>query len=313
MAIFLIILGFFLSPSNPNILIADVAFINRLFALFGVLFCSLMILKINHKQNQIIKLNNNLEEKVKLRTAKLTELLAKETELNEMKSNFISMASHELRTPLAAINSSASIIEMYNANEKDEKLIKHINRIYSNVKNLSDILNNFLSLGKIESGKITIGHSLINLPEFINEVVDELDVLANKKNQRIIYKHRGDLVIDNSDELLRNILINLISNAIKYSQENTEIIVTSFIENKNVTLTVQDHGIGIPEKDQSKLFTPFFRASNTKSIQGTGIGLNIVKQYLEMMNGQISFESKNNEGATFNIEFPQYLILSSEI
>ena len=120
-------------------------------------------------------------------------------------------------------------------------------------------------------------------------------------------------VIDNSDELLRNILINLISNAIKYSQENTEIIVTSFIENKNVTLTVQDHGIGIPEKDQSKLFTPFFRASNTKSIQGTGIGLNIVKQYLEMMNGQISFESKNNEGATFNIEFPQYLILSSEI
>ena len=192
LAIFLIILGFFLSPSNPNILIADVAFINRLFALFGVLFCSLMILKINHKQNQIIKLNNNLEEKVKLRTAKLTELLAKETELNEMKSNFISMASHELRTPLAAINSSASIIEMYNANEKDEKLIKHINRIYSNVKNLSDILNNFLSLGKIESGKITIGHSLINLPEFINEVVDELDVLANKKNQRIIYKHRGN-------------------------------------------------------------------------------------------------------------------------
>lgn len=303
LALLLIVLGYFLSPASPSIANTNIVITNRIFSLLGVLFCAFMILKINSKQNQIIKLNNSLEEKVKSRTLKLTELLAKEKELNEMKSNFISMASHEFRTPLAAIISSASIIDMYKAAEKDEKIIKHVNRIYSNVNNLTEILNNFLSIGEIEGGNLTVKYLPINLPEFIEEVIQELDVITNKKNQTITYSHEGEEIINNSDKILRNILVNLISNASKYSHENQEIRITSVVDSDLVKLTVMDDGIGIPEADQNKLFTPFFRADNAKNIQGTGLGLNIVKKYVEMIEGQISFTSKTNEGTTFIIGF----------
>lgn len=246
-----------------------------------------------------------LEAKVKDRTLELTDSLLREKELNEMKTRFVSFASHEFRTPLSIILSSSSLIEMYNKSEQEEQRLKHTNRIASSVKNLTDILNDFLAHGELEKGITQIEKSIFKLPEFIMTVVGELDGMVNEKKQQIIYDHNGETMIEQSGKILRNILLNLLSNASKYSPKEKEIRLTSSVTNNKVSISIKDHGIGIPEKDQKKLFDQFFRAGNVEHIQGTGLGLAIVKKYIELINGNIEFISKPGEGTTFTIEFPQ--------
>jgi PAS domain S-box-containing protein len=250
-----------------------------------------------------VRSQDELEEKVKERTIKLTDSLVREKELHELTSSFVSMASHEFRTPLATILSSASIIEMYKKSEEQENRSKHINRISSTVKNLTDILNDFLSIGELEKNAVAVKNTEINLPEFITTIVEEMQGVVNEKYQHIVFHHQGEVMIKQSEKILKNILLNLLSNASKYSPNENEIDLSSTITNNQVLITVRDYGIGIPEKDQAKLFTLFFRASNAEYIQGTGLGLFIVKKYLELIKGTIEFESKQNEGTTFTITF----------
>lgn len=235
---------------------------------------------------------------------RLEENLKKERELNEMKSRFVSMASHEFRTPLTTINSSAGLILKYHEKEQYDKTPKHVGRIRASIRNLTTILNDFLSLEKLESGSTKANIKAIDLVSLIREVVDEME--GFKKESHEI---KCDLPIKlrfNSDEqLLKNILINLVSNALKYSEERVTITLSK-LSAGGIKLEVEDRGIGIPKADQTKMFDRFFRAGNVTNIEGTGLGLNIVIKYLDLLGGNLSFKSEENKGTVFTVEIPEY-------
>jgi len=265
---------------------------------------------------KIEELNDELEGKVELRTKQLKETLAelevskdeltkalsKEKELSDLKSRFVSMASHEFRTPLSTILSSASLVAKYTETEEQEKRDKHILRIKSSVNNLTGLLNEFLSIGKIEDGKIIANNINFNIRELITALCTELEGIA-KKDQQIAYEHEGDEMVFLDPSLLRNVITNLLSNAIKFSSENGIIKVTSVVTANEVILTVQDNGLGISKEDQEHLFERFFRGANVTNIQGTGLGLHIVGRYIEIMDGRIEFFSELEKGTRFIITF----------
>lgn len=279
------------------------------------------IIDITERKQAELKLksySSELEKRVEDRTLMLREAiaelertqdemnaaLAKEKELNDLKSRFVSMASHEFRTPLSTILSSVALIAKYNAPELEEKRQKHIVRIKSTVNHLTEILNDLLSLGKLEEGMVQSNPVLFDIITFGDEVVQEMMPVA-KASQTIKFKHSGDekmVFLDN--KLLKNILINLLSNAIKFSSEGDSVEIETQIEKNEIIITVKDYGMGISKEDQQHLFERFFRGQNVINIQGTGLGLNIVTKYVELMNGEIDFESKLNKGTTFIIKFP---------
>ena len=266
---------------------------------------------------EIRKLNTELEKKVDERThilkealekleqsqTELHEALDKEKMLNEIKSRFVSMASHEFRTPLSAVLSSASLISKYTKEDDQEKRDKHINRIKDSVKHLNDILEDFLSLGRLDEGRINADPTEFNLREMIDETLAEVKVVL-KPGQKFNLKYEGEEKINADKKLLRNILINLISNAAKFSEEDSPITISAKSENEINTITVADKGLGISTKDQEHLFTMFYRASNVTNIQGTGLGLHIVKRYLDLINGTVNLQSILGKGTSITITFP---------
>ncbi|MBL7703604.1 MAG: PAS domain S-box protein [Ferruginibacter sp.] len=269
-------------------------------------------LEITNKK--IEELNDDLEDKVELRTKQLqetlqqleiskdelTKALSKEKELSDLKSRFVSMASHEFRTPLSTILSSASLVAKYVETEEQEKRNKHIHRIKSSVNNLTNLLNEFLSIGKIEDGKITANNLDFNIKEMIASLCSEMEGIV-RNGQQIAYTHTGDEMIFSDPVLLRNVLTNLLSNAIKFSAEGSTIEVNSHVSKDEMILTVRDHGMGISPEDQEHLFERFFRGTNVTNIQGTGLGLHIVARYIEIMNGKIEYESELEKGTKFII------------
>ncbi len=228
----------------------------------------------------------------------------KEKDLGELKSRFVSMASHEFRTPLSGILTSAALIDRHSQAGDKEKISKHVQTVKVSVHSLTNILNDFLSLDKLEAGKIERHPTSFPIDDFARDLVQEMESLA-KKNQRILYEHRGDKgPVSLDKELLRNILINLLSNAVKYSSEGTEIRFITETRQASVVITVQDAGIGIPEAEQKHLFERFFRAGNALNVPGTGLGLNIVRKYLDLMDGTILCKTRENEGTTFIVTIP---------
>ena len=265
---------------------------------------------------KIEELNNDLEKKVELRTKQLrdtmkqletsrdeiTKALSKEKELSDLKSRFVSMASHEFRTPLSTILSSASLVAKYTESEEQDKRDRHIQRIKSSVNNLTDILNEFLSLGKIEDGKIVSHYADFSIKEMGTAICNELTGIA-RPGQQLIYTHQGNEIVHLDPTLFRNVIINLLSNAIKFTPENGTITITSKVTPKKISLRIKDNGLGISPEDQSHLFERFFRGANVINIQGTGLGLHIVGKYIELMNGQIEFNSVLEKGTEFIITF----------
>jgi PAS domain S-box-containing protein len=268
--------------------------------------------------SELAKLNQELELKVQERTLELAEMirkltqskkevvlaLEKEKELNNLKSTFISTASHEFRTPLATIMSSVSLAGKYAETMDKEKMMKHIERVKTSVNHLTDILNDFLSLDKLEEGVVTANPEKLYLNEFVMQNIEELKGIA-KTGQKLLY-----LGLPNNESvftdkrILKNILINLISNAIKYSNENTKIEIHANLDFNFLKIEIKDQGIGIPIKDQIHIFERFYRANNSGNVHGTGLGLNIVKKYVEILNGEISFESIPEKGTNFTLKLP---------
>ena len=267
--------------------------------------------------NELRKLNTELETKVEERTmilkealqkleqsqAELSEAFDKERQLNEIKSRFVSMASHEFRTPLSTVLSSASLLSKYTQGSEQEKRDKHISKIKSSVKNLNDILEDFLSLGKLDEGKIESQLAEFNLHDCLQDTLEEMKPLL-KKDQYIDFNYEGGTLICSDKKLFRNIIINLVSNAIKFSDERDKITVNAVTEGEKVVMEVIDEGIGIGEEDQEHLFSTFFRGTNATNIQGTGLGLHIVQRYADLLGGTVALASKLNEGTTVSITIP---------
>lgn len=245
----------------------------------------------------------NITEQKKVQE-KLAKALKVEQEVNELKSRFISMASHEFRTPLSAILSSAILIGKQNEPGKEERREKHVARIRTHVKQLVVILNDFLSLSKLEEGKVQVKPQHFELIQFCKILVDEMTA-TKKKGQTILLKNKElELQVFLDPKLLSHILINLMSNALKYSDEGKEVVLELRKTGMMLLFSITDTGIGIPEHEQKNLFQRFFRAENVTNIQGTGLGLHIVKQYTDLMEGSVSFLSKVGKGSTFTVQLP---------
>jgi len=287
---------------------------------------------LKHSEEQLLIYAAELEKKVQVRTDALNKLvedlekanhflqeqiaerkkaeeetkkaLDKEREVNELKTKFVSIASHEFRTPLSTVLSSASLIKQYKENGDLDKMDKHVQRIKSSVNHLTAILNDFLSLGKLEEGRIEVVREIVSIKDFFEEIREEIKPLL-KEGQHIELTcdlQQKEIPLDK--RVLRNILFNLLSNVSKYSAPHKPIYINSYFHTNNLVITIKDEGIGIPEVEVKHLFERFFRASNVTNIQGTGLGLNIVKRYVDLLNGTIDFNSTEGKGSTFSITLP---------
>ena len=245
-----------------------------------------------------------LEQKVTQRTRQLEEALIKEKELGDLKTKFLSLVSHEFKTPLSGILTSATLAGKYPREDQQEKREKHLKTIQGKVKYLNNIINDFLSIERLESGKVNYKFSNFPLSKVVNEVIYDANMLL-KDGQNIDYPENIDAIfIDFDEKILELILTNLINNAIKYSSEMSTIHISASENDSNLILTVRDEGIGIPEEEQKHIFNRYFRAENALLNQGTGIGLNIVKTHLENLGGTITFKSIQDEGSTFTVTLP---------
>ncbi|SNC67811.1 PAS domain S-box-containing protein [Hymenobacter gelipurpurascens] len=269
------------------------------------------------ERQRVERLNADLEQKVADRThalmttlaelekrsEELTQALAAEQQLGELKSRFVSMASHEFRTPLTAVLTSATLIEKYPGTDQQPQRLRHLDRIRASVKHLSDILEEFLSVGKIEEGRIEAHPARLELPTLLQEALADVQGLRKPGQQiELLLDEVGPLWLDAS--LLRKVLVNLLSNALKYSGDNTTVTVQASSQHHHLTLVVQDQGVGISTEDQQHLFERFFRARSAANIPGTGLGLYIITRYLELMGGTISLHSELHVGTTVTITLP---------
>lgn len=262
---------------------------------------------------ELHRTNQELEQRVEQRTTQLREAersvreaLEKERELHSLKSRFVAMASHEFRTPLSTIMSSVDLIARYTEATHDERVGKHVMRIRGKVREMTAMLNEFLSLERIEQGQVVCQPVEIDVVHLCIELIEELRALT-KSGQTINYDHLGEeRTVTLDRQMLSNVVTNLVTNAVKYSPEGKRIALHTTITDGRLHITTADEGIGIPAEDQTHLFDLFFRGSNATTIQGTGLGLNLVKRYLDIMQGSVTFTSK--PGATvFNVKLPQHL------
>ncbi|MBQ0734750.1 PAS domain-containing sensor histidine kinase [Aquimarina celericrescens] len=298
------------------------------FTIYGNDYVMALVIDITERKEQelrIYELNNQLEQKIEKRTeelhdtiqelkeevklrkeaeARMKESLKKERDLSELKTKFLSLVSHEFKTPLGGILTSATLIGKYTKDEQQDKREKHLTTIKNKVKYLDNILNDFLSIERLETGKVSYKFSEFPLSKVINEVVYNANMLL-KDGQRINYPQDiDDYSIEFDEKILELALSNLIHNAVKYSGENTVIDLQVNFEDGMLKFKIIDQGIGIPKKEQKFIFKRYFRAENALLDQGTGIGLNIVKSHLENLGGSITFTSKENQGSTFIVKIP---------
>lgn len=263
------------------------------------------------REKKIKSLNSQLEEEVKLRNIELEQVieklkksLSKEKELNFLKTKFIALASHEFKTPLSAILSSTELMAKYADLNNFEKRNEHLSKIKSMINHLNNMLDDLLTLENIESGEINLNITKFNLNDLIRDIYKNSKPLL-KKNQQLIFNNNDDKEIYNDYKIITIILTNLLYNAIKYTNEDGSIKVEIKSNKKNIYFTIEDNGIGIPINEQNLIFTRFFRAKNALYYPGTGIGLNIVKGYIQNLNGSISFESTENKGTIFKVQLPK--------
>lgn len=263
--------------------------------------------ELQHSIEELSELNELLRDEIikrKEAEARIKTALQKERELNDLKTKFLSLVSHEFKTPLSGILTSTTLASKYIKTEQQDKREKHLNTIKNKVHYLTNILNDFLSVERLESGKVTYKFEYFSLLSLINEVVYNANVTL-KAGQIIDYpQSMDDIELYQDKNVLELILSNLLNNAIKYSKEDTKIELEISVNDNYLHFKIKDQGIGIPSKDQTHIFERYFRAENALLNQGTGIGLNIIKVHLENLGGEVSFESKENVGSIFFVKLP---------
>lgn len=267
----------------------------------------------DRKEKELQKLNNELEEKVKQRTVELydankelTKALKKEREINELKSRIVLNVSHGFKTPLTSILSSAQLLQIYA--EKDHpfkvKIAKHAGKIENSVRALNNLLTSVLFFGKADADQLKFRPKKMFMGAFVKELMDTIK--AGMENDIKINTEFENLpkTITSDSELLHQIFENLLSNAVKYSSDGQEVdFKIAFVDGKLIS-SIQDRGIGIPKSEQNLLFDRFFRAKNVGNIEGSGLGLSIAKKCIEVLKGEIEFESAENKGTIFKFTIP---------
>ena len=280
----------------------------------GVPYYKLLLTDISLRKKKEIKIKSltyKLEEEVKLRNVELEDVveklrksLSKEKELNYLKTKFIGLASHEFKTPLSAILSSTELMVKYADLDNIEKRNEHLSKIKSMINHLNNMLDDLLTLENIEAGEINLNITKFKLSSLIKDIYNNSKPFL-KNNQKLIFINNEDCEISHDYKIITIILTNLLYNAIKYSKEKDVINVVLNTNKKNIYFSIEDQGIGIPENEQNLIFNRFFRAKNALYYPGTGIGLNIVKGYVQNLNGAISFESIENKGTIFRVQLPK--------
>jgi len=269
------------------------------------------ISKRKQKEEKINHLNIQLEEEVKLRNSELEKLieqlkisLSKEKELNNLKTKFITLASHEFKTPLSAILSSTELMGKYADLHNIEKRQEHLEKVKIMIHRLNGMIDDFLTLENIEIGVIKPSYAYFKISDLTGAISrNSTPFLKNK--QILTFETIIEDTIYHDKKIINIILTNLLQNAIKYSSENSNIKVNISANEANIYFSIKDNGIGIPKNEQNLIFNRFFRAKNALYYPGTGIGLNIVKGYINNLNGNISFKSTENKGTTFNVQLPK--------
>lgn len=252
--------------------------------------------------NEILIVIRNITDRKKLEN-NLIRALEKEKELSLMRSQFVTMASHKFRTPLSTILSSVFLLEN-NVEADDQEKKSYFEKVKRSVHSITGLLNDFLSLGKLEEGKVKVAFSETDIKSFFQEFVQEIGSIKKEK-QKIIFTYDGLPCTVMTDQLLlKNILMSLLSNAIEYSSYEAEIQLSVELKKDNLRIRVSDQGIGIPEEDQHQIFKRFYRGQNTNNVDGTGLGLNIAKKYIRLLRGTIDFTSQVNKGTTFTANIP---------
>ncbi|MFD1292569.1 ATP-binding protein [Lutibacter holmesii] len=263
--------------------------------------------QLNNTIKQLKELNFNYKEEINKRIEaenKIKAALQKEKELNELKTKFLSLVSHEFKTPLSGILTSTMLLNKYQLTEQQPKRDKHITTIANKVNYLNNILNDFLSIERLETNKITYTFTTFNLSKIVNEVVYNANLMLKNGQKISTPQNIDEFTLHQDEKILQLSLSNIIYNAIKYSPNNTTINLNVFKQHKNIVFEISDEGIGIPENDQKFIFNRYFRAENVLNEQGTGIGLNIVKSHLENIGGSITFKSKEHQGSVFTFKIP---------
>jgi signal transduction histidine kinase len=250
---------------------------------------------------QLRTVNQTLEITVEERTAELE----KAQELYQFKTEFVSMLSHDIRNPLNTILLAAGLLQNNDDKLTQEKKLNHLKMIRSAIKNMAQLLDEVSFIGKADSGKLQCQLYSLNLEAFCHQILEEAHLTALEKRVTIEFTSSGDFSSTLWDEnLLRHILGNILSNAIKYSHPESKVKFELTRQEKTVTFKIQDWGIGISTKDQNQLFIPFHRGENVSGISGTGMGLAIVKKCVEAHGGEIKFESQIDVGTTFTVTLP---------
>ncbi|MBU7586370.1 MAG: response regulator [Nostoc sp. TH1S01] len=231
------------------------------------------------------------------------QALAKEQQLNELKSNFVAMVSHEFRNPMTTIRTAIDILQNQNNLDEVRKDV-YFERVQDALNHMLQLLDEVLFLSKSEAAKLEYKPAPLNLISFCDEITEVLQMKATGQ-QNIIFNYEGDCNLAYMDEeLLYCILTNLISNAVKYSPPQRNIWFNVICKDNVAIFKVKDEGIGIPEKDQVNLFQTFYRASNARRVQGTGLGLAMVKKCVDLHGGEISLESQQDLGTTVIVKLP---------
>jgi signal transduction histidine kinase len=252
----------------------------------------------NNVINEVLVVIRNITDQKNLEN-NLIKALEREKELNVLKSQFVTMASHKFRTPLSTILSSVFLLENYTDADYELEKTAFFDKIKRSVHNLTALLNDYLSLGKLEEGKLKVTYTATDIKAFFDEFLQEIGSIKKVK-QKIHFSHEGiECTVMTDKFLLKNILTNLLSNAIEYSPHDAEIQLSAELKKDTLKIRVTDQGIGIPENEQHQIFKRFYRGQNANNVEGTGLGLNIAKKYIRLLKGTIEFTSQLNKGTTF--------------
>lgn len=255
-------------------------------------------------ENEVMAIIRDITERKRVETD-ICNALEKEKELNELKSRFVTMASHEFRTPLATILSSSELLEYYSHKWSDDKKVKHQQRIQSSVKHMTNLLDDVLLIGKAEAGKLEFQPKLLDIIQFCRDLVEEVQVTTQTHTINFCIQEQLDSIDGLIDEkLLRHIITNLLTNAVKYSPQGKEVSFNLICDRTSAVFLIQDGGIGISPEDRQKLFESFHRGKNVSNIPGTGLGLAIVKKSVDLHGGTITVQSQLEVGTTFTVTLP---------